>query len=222
MPEKTRGRVRIAIVAALLAAGFGVQLYFFNRYPQPILFGDPALYYQEGKRLQDAIGQVCHGAPISQVWASLQGTFHFAGAGLVFAGLDALKTYDLAFLRGAFAIFNTIGMLGAFLLGQRLANSYAGGLAALLIAVFHPSFATHTGRLYPDPLTGCLLVWATYFFSVAIETPRTKWMLASGVTLGLAFCVRSQLMLPATFLLLLIAILTAPNAQRRRDPRQGG
>ena len=32
-------------MAALLATGLFLQLYFFRHYPQPPLFGDPAGYY---------------------------------------------------------------------------------------------------------------------------------------------------------------------------------
>ena len=86
------------------------------------------------------------------------------GVGSLFAALEGLRPGDLAFFRVVMALANTAGMLGAFLLARRLGGTFAGGITALVMAALHPSYSVQTGRLYPDPVTGCLFVWSAWLY----------------------------------------------------------
>jgi hypothetical protein len=150
----------VLAAAFLLALGLGLQLYFFRHYPQPPLFGDPAGYYNVGLRFQEAIARRHGGEPLASVFASVRGLFYLAGVGTLFAVLDGLRPGDTAFLRDVMALANTAAMFGVFVLARRLSGSLAGGLTALAIAATYATYSVQTGRLYPDPLTAALLVWA--------------------------------------------------------------
>ena len=161
------GGRRAAAVAALLLLGLSLQLYFFRHYPQPPLFGDPAGYYNVGQRFQEALQRLGAGEPVSTVFASVRGLFYLAGVGTLFGILDGLWPGNTARFRDVMAVFNTATMFGVFVLARRLSGSFAGGLAALALAAVYPTFSVQTGRLYPDPLTTALLVWAAATYAAA-------------------------------------------------------
>src|SRR5262249_6691779 len=133
------------------------------------LFGDPAGYFSVGERFHEAASRLRAGEDARVVFDSVRGVFYLAGVGLLYGLLDALRPADLAFFRLVMAGFNTLAMLGVFFLARRLSGAFAGGLLALGLAALYPSFALQTGRLYPDPVTGCLFVWAAVFYGVAID-----------------------------------------------------
>jgi 4-amino-4-deoxy-L-arabinose transferase-like glycosyltransferase len=210
---------RAAAVLGLLGAGFAVQAWFLRHYPQPILFGDPVGYYTVGQRFQDAASRLS-----SEGWGpafdSVRGLLYLTGVGTLFAVLDALRPGDLGFFRLVMAGFNTLAMLGCFVLGRRLAGTYAGGLLALVLAVTYATFSVQTGRLYPDPVTGCLFVWAAALLAVGLDTGHPGAFTAAGVAFGLGLLVRSQVL---TFFCLVIAAFLAVSARawwRRRDARR--
>ena len=210
---------RPAAVAGLLALGLWVQLHFLRHYPQPMLFGDPAGYYSVGQRFQEALGRVGRGEEPRAVFQSVRGLMYLAGVGMLFAALDALRPGDFAFFRVVMAGFNTLAMLGAFLLGRRLAGRFAGGLAALALAALYPSFSVQTGRLYPDPLTGCLFVWAAWLYVEALARPSSRLMAAAGAALMTALLVRSQVFAYLTLVLALVLAGTAVLWLRTRETR---
>jgi 4-amino-4-deoxy-L-arabinose transferase-like glycosyltransferase len=212
----TRG-LRVAAVAALLLLGFLLQAYFFHAYPQPVLFGDPAGYASVGESFQQALSRVGKGESAWAAFESVRGLFYLLGVGLLFAALDALRPGDLGFARLVMAAFNTLAMAGVFLLARRLAGSFAGGLCALVIAATYATFAVQTGRLYPDPVTACLFVWAAFLYADAAESARPRRMLAAGLTFTAALFVRSQII---TYLLLVIVLALVLSASRwARDGR---
>jgi 4-amino-4-deoxy-L-arabinose transferase-like glycosyltransferase len=206
-------------VAAVLAAGFSVQAYFLRHYPQPILFGDPVGYYAVGQRLRDATAQAASG-DARAAFESVRGFLYLAGVGTVFAALDALRPGDLAFFRLVMAAFNTLAMLGCFVLGRRLSGTFAGGLLALVLAASYATFSVQTGRLYPDPVTGCLFVWAAALLARGLDTGRGRTLAAAGLVFGLGLLVRSQVL---TYFCLVIAAaltLSGPAWWRRPDARR--
>ncbi|HEX6736827.1 MAG TPA: hypothetical protein VF310_01010, partial [Vicinamibacteria bacterium] len=213
---------RPAAVAGLLALGLWIQLHFLRHYPQPVLFGDPAGYYSVGQRFEEAVARVRHGESAGAVFQSVRGLLYLAGVGAVFAALDALRPGDFAFFRMVMAVFNTLGMFGAFLLGRRLAGHFGGGLIALALAAIYPSFSVQTGRLYPDPITGCLLVWAAWLYAEALlrERGRAKLMAAGGAVFMTALLVRSQVFAYLTLVLALVLLAAAPRWARHRDERR--
>jgi 4-amino-4-deoxy-L-arabinose transferase-like glycosyltransferase len=207
-------------VGALLAAGLALQLHFFATFPRPVLFGDPAGYYKVGERFQDAFSRLRAGEDARAVFDSVRGSLYLAGVGLVFAVLDGLRPEDWGFIQRVLGVFNAGAMLGAFLLGRRLSGRFAGGLAALALAALYPTFSVQTGRLYPDPITGCLFVWAAWLYAEALARRSVRFMAGAGAVFGVALLVRAQLV---TYVALVIAAALAVTARawlRSRDGRR--
>jgi hypothetical protein len=206
-------------VAALLALGLALQIYFFRHYPQPPLFGDPAGYYNVGLRFQEAAARLGAGEPLAPVFASVRGLFYLAGVGTLFGILDALRPGDVAFLRYVMALANTAAMLGVFVLARRLSGSFAGGLAALALAASYATFSVQTGRLYPDPLTAALLVGAGAAYAGAALLRSRRRMAVAGGLLGLALLLRAQVLEYIVAVLALTLLATARWWWRTPDGR---
>ncbi len=211
---------RAVLVLLLLGLGLGLQLWFFRHYPQPILFGDPAGYYDVGLRFREALAAWRQGTPPGAAFESVRGLFYLLGVGTLFAVLETARPRDFAFFRDAMAVFNAAAMLGAFALGRRLGRSYAAGVAALVLAAVYPTFAVQTGRLYPDPVTCALFVWAAVLLAAAVERSSTRRMAAAGLVFGAALIVRAQVL--EYFFVVIAAALasTLPAWARRRDARR--
>jgi 4-amino-4-deoxy-L-arabinose transferase-like glycosyltransferase len=200
----------MAGAALLLALGFGIQAHFFSHYPQPGLFGDPEGYFAVGQGLRQAGQRLAGGAGLAEALEPIRGALHFVGAGALYVALADERPRHLASFRLLLAGLNTLGMLGSFLLARRL-SGVAGGLLALTLAAFHPSFATHAARLYPDPLTGCLFVWGALFYLKGIQDGRAGWVAGAGLALGLGLLVRAQII---NYVLLMLPVVLLPLAWR--------
>ena len=203
-------RTRAAFVMALLGAAFAVQYSFLRAYPQPVLFGDPAGYLTVGQRLLDAIGAWRAGQPAADAFERIRLLLPLLGVGSLFAVLESLRPGDLHFFRVVMAAANTLGMAGVFLLARRLSGTFAGGIAALVLAALHPSYSVQTGRLYPDPVTGCLFVWSAWLYVEGLDRWRARWFLAAGATLAAGLFVRSQLMEFIPALVGIVMVATTP------------
>ena len=92
------------------------------------------------------------------------------------------------------ALANTAAMFGVFVLARRLSGSFAGGLTALALAATYATYSVQTGRLYPDPLTAALLVWAGAAYASGALLPSRRRMAGAGVLLGLALLLRAQVL----------------------------
>lgn len=201
------GRAAPALaVAALLGLGLGLQWYFFERFPQPVLFGDPAGYLKVGDAFQDAVARVAAGESVASAFERVRGYFYLLGTGALFALLDAAFPGDLAAWRRVMALWNTLAMLAAFLLGRRLARHPAGGFVALTLAALYPPFSVQTGRLYPDPVTGALFALSAWALLRAIDDGSRRAALTAGALLCAAGVVRTQI---APVLLAVAAALAA-------------
>jgi len=196
-------------VAVLLAIGLGLQLYFFRHYPQPPLFGDPAGYYNTGLRFREAAARLGAGEALAPVFASVRGLFYLLGVGTVFAVLDTVRPGGVGFFRDVMAVFNVAAMLGAFALARRLSGSFAGGIAALVLCAGYATFSVQTGRLYPDPITSALLVWAAALYADAVGLGSARRMAAAGALLGLALIVRAQVLEYMVAVTVLVLAVTA-------------
>ncbi len=185
---------RLAIVSVVLLSGLVIQINFLRNYPQPILFGDPGAYYIVGQKLQQAVAAIWEGTSWMEVLDSIRGYLYFVGVGLVYATFDLIRPHDIPFFRNVLAIINCLGMFGCFLLARRLSRSFAGGLVALTAAAVYPSFSVQTGRIFPEPVIGCLFVWSAFFFVKAVERSSVGWMFLAGLGLGAGFFIRAQLM----------------------------
>ena len=209
MTASTRA-LRAAPVLALLGSGFAIQAHFLSRYPQPILFGDPGAYYVVGQKFQQAAARLLEGEALSPVFESVRGLLYFAGVGSLYAVIDAIRPQNIEYFRIVLAGFNTLSMLGGFFLGRRLAGAYAGGLVALALAFLYPPFSVQTGRIFPDPITGCAFVWSAFFYLRGVQQKSAASMIASGLTLGIGLLVRSQLIQYVGALLALALLASAP------------
>jgi 4-amino-4-deoxy-L-arabinose transferase-like glycosyltransferase len=204
------GALRAALVAAFLAGGFAVQVYFLESYPQPVLFGDPGAYYVVGQKLQQAAARLAEGEDFASVFGSIRGLLYFAGVGSLYALIDQVSPKNIDFFRVVLAGFNTFAMLGVYFLGRRLAGAHAGGLIALAMASLYPPFSVQTGRIFPDPITGCAFVWSAFFYARGIREKSAGSMFASGLALGAGLLIRSQLIQFVSLLFLFALAATAP------------
>ena len=185
--------LRIAAVLVVLAVGFSVQAYYSRSYPQPILFGDPGAYYVVGQKLQQAVARLSEGEGLGVVFESVRGLLYFAGVGSLYGLIDAARPQDIPYFRTVLSVFNTLAMLGVFFLARRLSGTYWGGLVALALAAVYPPFSVQTGRLFPDPITGCLFVWSAYLYVRGVQDESRFSMFTAGATLTGALFIRSQL-----------------------------
>jgi hypothetical protein len=222
-----RRRPRVSSVLAALGTGlllgviFAIQARFVLGYPQPGLFGDPEGYHVVGLRLHAALSSLLTGAASpSAALESVRGVLYFVGPGAVFGALDALRPGDLSFLRLAFAAANTLAALGVFLLGCELSGGRLGGFLALLMFAAHPSFPVELAKLFPDPVTGLFLVWATLLFVRACARRSALSMAGAGAALGAALLVRSQLLEYVLILAALVLLASAPLWARERQGRR--
>jgi hypothetical protein len=211
-------RVTACAVLSLLAAGLAIQVWFLRHYPQPILFGDAAGYYSVGKRVQRAV--VMAGTAPRQAFEAIRPYLYFSGVGVAYAAIDRVRPGDLATFRLVLAGFNTLGLLGLFVLARALTGSRGAGFLALGAGVLYPSLSVQTGRLLPDPITGALIVWSAALFVLGVRSVRATFFAGSGVLLGAALLVRSQLLEHVLTLLLAVVAGTAWGWMRRAEGRR--
>jgi len=185
------------------------------------LFGDPGAYYVVGQKLQQAVARLWAGESFAPVFESVRGLLYFAGVGSLYTGIDALRPHDIPFFRVVLAGFNTLAMLGCFVLGRQLAGRFTGGVVALALATIYPSFSVQTGRLFPDPVTGCFLVWSAAFYALGVERRTWGWLFAAGLSLTAALLIRSQFF-NYVFLLLVVALLASSPFWLRDQTRRRG
>ncbi len=121
--------------------------------------------------------------------------------------IDSLNPHNIPYFRTVLSVFNTLASLGCFFLAWRLCRSYWAGLVALVFASVYPPFSVQTGRLFPDPITGCLLVWSAYLFLRGAQEKSKRAMFGAGLTLTAALFIRPQLF-NYVLLLLLVSVAT--------------
>ncbi len=199
-------RLKIVAVVVVLVLGFVLQTHYLSSYPQPILFGDPGAYYVVGQRLQQAVARLLSGEELGVVFESVRGLLYFAGVGSVYGLIDSLNPQNIPYFRTVLSVFNTLASLGCFFLAWRLSRSYGGGLLALVFASVYPPFSVQTGRLFPDPITGCLFVWSAYLFLRGAQDNGKPAMFGAGLTLTAALFIRAQLF---NYVLLLVVSVAA-------------
>jgi hypothetical protein len=154
------------------------------------------------------------------VFDSVRGVLYLAGVGVVFAVLDGLRPRDWGFFQHVLGVFNTLTMLGAFMLARRLSSSSAAGIVTLALGLVYPTFSVETGRLYPDPLTACLFVWAAVLYLQALHRSSARRMAAAGLLFTAGLLVRSQLMNYMLIVIGLVLAFSAPVWARRRESRR--
>ncbi len=207
-------------VFALLALALALQVRFLHLYRHGGPEGDARGYYEVGQALQAALRAAAAGVPLPEAFAGVRPVLYLAGVGSLYGGLDALWPGDWHAFRVALAAANTLGMLGCFLLARALAGSFTAGLAALALAVVHPSFHVQGAKLLPDPVTGALFVWSAWAYARGVRGGSRRWLAAAGFLLGAGLLVRSQLMAYMLATLAVVAAVSTPRWARRPDGRR--
>jgi hypothetical protein len=193
-----------------------------------VLFGDPGTYHIVGMELKGAVSAWLDGVSAREAYESFRPYAYLVGTGSIYALVDAVRgatrsiyrgfggsgqpewLKPLPFFRITWALINTLGMLGAFLLARRLSRSFAGGLLALAAAAVYPSFSTQSPRLFPDPVFSTLFVWSAYYFVRGIQT-RSIWaMVVSGFILSGGFFARPQFMNYFPILIGIVTLVSLP------------
>jgi hypothetical protein len=216
-PIRDRTVARRCALAGLIAIAVGVQVHFITAYPQPPLFGDPAAYLRVGRNISQALERIGQGQAVVETFIGIRGSLYFAGAGAFYGLVDRLFPGDVGAIRYGLILLNAVGFIGAYCLGRRLGgNSTGAGLLSVGLAMIHPSFSTHIGRAYPDPLTGALFVWSAAIYLRAVEEGRRVLFFASTLLLSAGLLVRPQILGPVFLVLVALLSLAAARAPAHR------
>lgn len=218
MPHPTsRIRASRLALAALLLVALIVEGYFITTYPQPGLFGDPAGFLKVGRNLSDGLARIAHHQGVVDTFVSIRGSLFFAAAGSFYGLVDWLWPSNVQAIRWALLALNLIGFAGAYLLAKRLSGgSPEAGLLAVGLGILHPSFSTHLGRAYPDPLTGAFFVWSAAFFLRALQQGGGSNFALSSFLLSCGLLVRPQIMAPVLFVVVTLLAIAAIRAVAER------
>lgn len=162
---------------------------WYRAFPQYVAYPpDQAGYLAGGKAIFAAVSSLVSDGYTASVMVDLRRWFDFLGVSIFYGVLDAAKPNDLFFVRGVLAFFNALSAVGVYAVALRL-GSLRAGVVGLLLFVASPAFPSGASRLYPDALTGCLIVWSLRLF---IEG---GWRAAlAGVLAGTAMLVRVQML----------------------------
>ena len=108
------------------------------------------------------------GEPAGEVFDSIRPYLYLTGVGSIYASVESVRGFvrrsvgpgarsyrslrPLPFFRLAFAAINVVGMFGVFLLARELTRSFAGGLAALVLALLESRDSNRIGTPALDAL----------------------------------------------------------------------
>ncbi len=162
---------------------------WYRTFPQYSVYPpDQAGYLAGGRAIFSGLHSLARSGFTAPVVEELRRWFDFFGVGVLYGLIDALKPGDLGFVRATFACFNALTAVGVWSLARRLGSSRAAVLA-LVFFVVSPAFPSGASRLYADPVTGCLIVWAVRLF-----VERGRMAVAAGALAGVAMLIRVQLL----------------------------
>lgn len=180
---------------------------WYRAFPQYSAYPpDQSGYLAGGHTILASLSSLARNGFSAPVVEELRRWFDFLGVALAYGLIDALQPNDLGFARAVFASFNALSALGAYSLAQSLRSPRAGALALAFFLV-SPAFPAGASRLYPDAITGCLLVW-----SVRLFVEGARFAVGAGVFAGAAMLARVQ-MLPWVPLGLAVCSLGAMRPQ---------
>lgn len=162
---------------------------WYRTFPQYSAYPpDQAGYLAGGRAIFSGLSSLIRDGFKAPVVEELRRWLDFFGIGILYGAIDALRPNDLGFVRAAFACFNALTAIGVWSLARRLGSSRASALA-LVFVIVSPAFPSGASRLYADPVTGCLLVWAVRLF---VDDGRRA--IAGGALAGAAMLIRVQLL----------------------------
>lgn len=162
---------------------------WYHAFPQYRAYPpDQAGYLAGGRAIFSGLASLARNGFEAPVVEELRRWFDFFGIGVLYGAIDALKPNDLDFVRTTFACFNALTAIGVWSLTRRLGSARAAVLALVFFMV-SPAFPSGASRLYADPVTGCLIVWAVRLF---VDGGRSS--VAAGLLAGAAMLIRVQLL----------------------------
>lgn len=162
---------------------------WYRAFPQYSVYPpDQAGYLAGGRAIFSDLFDLARNGFKAPVVEELRRWFDFLGIGILYGAIDAVKPNDLSFVRAIFAGFNALTAVGVWSVARRLGSPRAAVLA-LAFFVVSPAFPSGASRLYADPVTGCLIVWAVRLF-----VERGKMAVAAGALAGAAMLIRVQLL----------------------------
>jgi len=208
LPARHGGVVVLAVLAAVLALGFGLRL---QAALTPIADpGADALVYEElAISLSEGRGYESGSARQASDWSP--------GAPLLYAAVFELTGgagRERALV--VVALIGTALILLTYLLARRLAGERraVAGLAAAAVAAVYPTFIDHNGRMLSEPLAGMLLAGALLACLRALERTGARAWVVPGVLLGLLVLTRPEYLPVAAALALAVLVLVGRRAGR--------
>lgn len=180
LPER-HGRTTLALLAAILALGFGLRAYRVVE-PLPTPGDDAHAYYALAKSLYDEGAYGGPGFDDASDWSP--------GAPLLYAAsFFATGGPREGTARIVELLLGLAAIVTVYLLGRRLNCRSAGLIAALGVAVY-PPFIHSTGALYSEPPAIFTLPAAILAFLWAREQGRPQAWLLPGFLFGLTALIR--------------------------------
>ena len=207
-PDAPLTRVRLIVAGAtILLAAFGVRLVHWQDYQVNIGADQSGLvnrYKQQAQRMLDGDG-ILFPRDYDQ-HASIQLIVHPPGYSIFIAGAYALfgKSDDKLVL--AQIISDSLAAVLVFLIAVEVLPFAASMIGGLLVA-FSPHLAHHSLLLLPESLAVLPILIAVWLVIRARERPRLVTIVAAGAMVGLSCWLRSNNLLLAPFLALLISVL---------------
>jgi 4-amino-4-deoxy-L-arabinose transferase-like glycosyltransferase len=207
LPERHGGRVVVAILCVVVAAGFAVRLHAaLNPTADP---GEGSVVAYQGNDSL-AYGQIAeslyrdgrYGTP-----AMDHPTDWSPGAPLLYAGVYYLTGGvhpDAA--RGAVALLGALMVLLVYLIGRRLGGPVVGLVAAGLAAIY-PTFIDNNEQFVSEPIAAFTLAASVVGFLWASDRARSPWAwLVPGMFLGATALTRPEYLIFGVIFGLLVLV----------------
>lgn len=193
----------VAIVSG--AAALRLARFFVSKWHHPLLLND-SLYYSAQAR------QLAHGVWFHEVFTNQQGAEHGPLTSVLMSfvswGSDPIDRQRLVTVACGIATVAVIGLIGRRVAGERI------GLLAAAIASAYPNLWINDGLIMSESV-GCLLVSLTLLATLRwSERPTLRRAAVSGGVIGLAALARSELLLLAP----IVAVLMVVSGRRRAHP----
>ena len=206
--NSSRSARRIVICALIFLAALGVRFLHWQDYQLSIGSDQSSLvgrYKQQAQRMLDGDG-ILYPRDYEQ-HSSSQLIVHPPGYSIFIAGVFGLvgKSDDKLVL--AQVISDSAAAVLVFLIAAALLPQAASTLAGLLVA-FSPHLAHHSLLLLPESLAVLPILIAAWLLIQAQKKPRLVSVLVAGALIGVSCWLRSNALLLAPFLALLLFMIT--------------
>ena len=194
----------ILICGIVFLIAFGVRLLHWQDYRLNIGTDQGSLvtrYHQQAQRMLDGDGILYPRG--SDEHASTQLILHPPGYSIFIAGVFALLGKSDDRLVFAQIVCDSFAAVLVFLIAVELLSLTASTIAGLLVA-FSPQLAFHALMLLPESLSVLPILAAVWLLIGARKKPRLATIIAAGAMIGLSCWLRSNNLLLAPWLALLL------------------